>query len=285
MLSSKKYLYDGIITEESKLPNAFTTRGFLYADGFFESMRVINGGVPLFDLHHGRILDSIGAYYMDLPTWLEAENLKSLLIKLIGDSGINSDAKIRLTIFRKGHGKFTPESNIATGLASIDPIDGNGFQLNDKGIAIGLYHELTKTQSKFSNFKNLHSQLYIQAGIYATQQGLGDVLILNDSNELIESTCSNIFLVIDGVLHTPKLESGAVGGVMRAAVINLAISIDIKVFESNLEPHQLLKVDEVFLTNAVVGIQWVASYRTKRYFNKVSSMLVVELRKKLTLIV
>ena len=70
---------------------------------------------------------------------------------------------------------------------------------------------------------------------------------------------------------------------MRAAVINLAISLNIKVFESNLEPHQLLKVDEVFLTNAVVGIQWVASYRTKRYFNKVSTMLVNELRKKLEL--
>ena len=281
MLSSKKYLYDGIMTEESKLPNAFTTRGFLYADGFFESMRVINGDVPLFDLHHGRIIDSIGAYCMDLPTWLEAENLKSALIELVVASGISSDARIRLTIFRKGGGKYTPESNIATGLASIEPIDGNGFQLNDKGLAIGLYNELTKTQSKFSNFKNLHSQLFIQAGIYATEQGLGDVLILNDSNELIESTCSNIFLVINGVLHTPKLESGAVGGVMRAAVINLAISLEIQVFESNLEPHQLLKVDEVFLTNAVVGIKWVASYRTKRYFNKVSTMLVTELKKKL----
>jgi branched-chain amino acid aminotransferase len=281
MLSSKKYLYDGIITEESKLPNAFTTRGFLYADGFFESMRVINGDVPLFDLHHGRIIDSIGAYCMDLPTWLEAENLKSALIELVVASGISSDARIRLTIFRKGDGKYTPETNIATGLASIEPIDGNGFQLNDKGLAIGLYNELTKTQSKFSNFKNLHSQLFIQAGIYATEQGLGDVLILNDSNELIESTCSNIFLVINGVLHTPKLESGAVGGVMRAAVINLAISLKIQVFESNLEPHQLLKVDEVFLTNAVVGIKWVASYRTKRYFNKVSTMLVTELKKKL----
>jgi branched-subunit amino acid aminotransferase/4-amino-4-deoxychorismate lyase len=283
MLSSKKYLYDGTITEESKLPNAFTTRGFLYADGFFESMRVINGEIPLLDLHHGRILDSIEAYCMDLPAWLESDNLKILLLDLIADSGIKSDARIRLTIFRKGDGKFAPESNIATGLASIESIDGSGFELNEKGIAIGLYHELTKTQSKFSNFKNLHSQLYIQAAIYAAQQGLSDVLILNDSNELIESTYSNIFLVIHGVLHTPKLESGAVGGVMRAAVINLAISLNIKVFESNLEPHQLLKVDEVFLTNAVVGIQWVASYRTKRYFNKVSTMLVNELRKKLEL--
>ena len=61
---------------------------------------------------------------------------------------------------------------------------------------------------------------------------------------------------------------------MRATVINLAIRMGIKVFECNLTPQELLKADEVFLTNAVQGIKWVSSYRTKRYFNKTASKLL-----------
>ena len=123
-------------------------------------------------------------------------------------------------------------------------------------------------------FKNIHSQIYIQAAIYAQEKNIGDVLILNSDDKIIEATSSNIFLVSGGDLYTPKLSSGPVGGVMRAAIINLAIGLDIKVFECNLTPQELLKADEVFLTNAVQGIKWVSSYRTKRYFNKTANKLL-----------
>ena len=272
----RKYLYNSEIVDEHNLPNGFESRGFLYADGFFETIRCINGSIPLFHLHYSRIAASSKAYRMDIPRWMEEDSLQSLLESLYVQSNQSGDARIRLTIFRSGDGRFTPTSNEATAIASIEHVDGNGFELNDKGIAIGLYQDLAKTPSRISNFKNLHSQLYVQAGNYAAEQGLGDVLILNDFNQLIEATSSNIFLVLDGALHTPKLEAGPVGGVMRAAVINLALKLGIKVYESNLEAHELIKADEVFLTNALKGIQWVASYRTKRYFNKTANMLLDE---------
>ena len=123
-------------------------------------------------------------------------------------------------------------------------------------------------------FKNIHSQIYIQGAIYAQEKNIGDVLILNSDNNIIEATSSNVFLVSGGELYTPKLSSGPVGGVMRATVINLAIEMGIKVFECNLTPQELLKADEVFLTNAVQGIKWVSSYRTKRYFNKTACKLL-----------
>ena len=272
----RKYLYNSEIVDEHNLPNGFESRGFLYADGFFETIRCINGSIPLFQLHYSRIVASSKAYRMDIPEWMEEDSLKSLLESLYVQSNQSGDARIRLTIFRSGYGRFTPTSNEATAIASIEHVDGNGFELNDKGIAIGLYQDLAKTPSRISNFKNLHSQLYVQAGNYAAEQGLGDVLIINNLKQIIEATTSNIFLVLDGTLHTPKLEAGPVGGVMRAAVINLALKLGIKVYECNLEAHELIKADEVFLTNALKGIQWVASYRTKRYFNKTANMLLDE---------
>ena len=272
----RKYLYNSEIVDEHNLPNGFESRGFLYADGFFETIRCIKGSIPLFHLHYSRISASSIAYKMDIPQWMEEDSLKSLLENLYIQSNLSGDARIRLTIYRSGAGRFTPTSNEATAVASIEHIDGNGFEINDKGIAIGLYQDQTKTPSRISNFKNLHSQIYVQAGNYATEQGLGDVLIINNFNQLIEATSSNIFLVLDGALHTPKLEAGPVGGVMRAAIINLALKLGVKVYECNLEAHELIKADEVFLTNALKGIQWVASFRTKRYFNKTANMLLNE---------
>lgn len=282
-MSSRKFLYDGDVVDENKLPNAFESRGFLYADGFFETIRCISGEYPLFHLHYGRIVQSTDAYKMELPRWMLEEELLSLLKDLYAKSFISGDARIRLTIYRDGDGRYTPNTNFATAVGSIESIEGLGYELNENGIAIGLYQDLSKTPSRISNFKNLHSQLYVQAGNYANEHGLGDVLILNDFNQLIEAISSNIFLVLNGALHTPKLESGPVGGVMRAAVINLAVELGIKVYECNLEAHELIKADEVFLTNAIRGIQWVASFRTKRYFNKTASMLVDELNKRLSL--
>ena len=66
---------------------------------------------------------------------------------------------------------------------------------------------------------------------------------------------------------------------MRVTIINLALRLGMKVFESKLAAQDLVKADEVFITNAVKGIQWIASYRTKRYFNKTSTLLTEELRR------
>jgi len=281
MQNENKHLVNGTITEINRLPSAFNNRGFLYADGFFESMRLINNTLPLFDLHFGRISDSLSAYQISISPSLEKETLHNSLIELATKTGLTKCARIRLTIYRGGGGKFSPKSNYAEWVVSIERTETDGYELNSKGVVIGLFQDLTKTPDKFSNFKNLNSTISIQASLFASKNKLGDALILNNEHKIIEATSSNIFLVSNGALYTPKLSSGAVGGVMRAYILNLAIELEIKVFECTLTPQELLKADEVFLTNAVSGIRWVASYRTKRYFNKMSAMLLKELNSRL----
>jgi branched-chain amino acid aminotransferase len=60
---------------------------------------------------------------------------------------------------------------------------------------------------------------------------------------------------------------------MRAAVINIALNNGFKVYECVITPKEMLQADEMFLTNAIRGIQWIASYRTKRYFHETASQL------------
>ena len=61
---------------------------------------------------------------------------------------------------------------------------------------------------------------------------------------------------------------------MRMQIINLAIKHNIKVYECNISPQNLLAADELFLTNAIKGIVWVKSFRTKEYGNTISEKLV-----------
>ena len=78
----------------------------------------------------------------------------------------------------------------------------------------------------------------------------------------------------NGVLYTPPLEDGCIGGIMRMNVINTAIENSITVYENTLSPQNLLAADEIFLTNAIQGIQWVGGYKSKRYFNKISKKIL-----------
>ena len=115
--------------------------------------------------------------------------------------------------------------------------------------------------------------MYIQAARHAAQRGWGDALVLNHEQRIIESSRSNLFVVSNGVLYTPSLDNGCVGGIMRSVLIRTALDHGIKVYEAALTPQTLLQADELFLTNAVRGIEWVSSYKTKRYFHAMAEKL------------
>ena len=159
------------------------------------------------------------------------------------------------------------------------PVDTEGYVLNDKGWSTDIYPEMKCTPNHLSRFKNIASNLYVQSGIWARANGLDTALIQNDRMGIIEGTSSNLFLVSNGVLYTPGIDSGATAGVLRTQVINLALASGMKVYECNLTPQNLLVADEVFLTNVVQGLRWVGSSRTQRYFNGATTELVDRLNR------
>ena len=78
------------------------------------------------------------------------------------------------------------------------------------------------------------------------------------------------------------MDQGPLGGTMRMQIINLALANEVKVYECNISPQNLLVADEVFLTNAIQGIIWVESYRTKKYRNEIAKKFVRLLNAKWT---
>lgn len=267
-------LIDGKVLWESESNFSFLNRGFLYGDGFFETIRVVHGIPQHLPLHQKRIESSLQAHRIETNQTIHYENFKNSLLQLCQANNIVNGGRIRVTFLRSGAGRYTPEQNQLQWIATVEPLDLNQFEINEKGLRVDIYTEMKKPLGPLANFKNISASLYVHAGLWAKTNQLDDALISNDRQNIIESTRSNLFLVSNRVLYTSGLDTGPVGGVMRAAVINVALTNGYKVYECNLSPQEMLRADELFLTNAIRGIEWVASYRTKRYFNATSKALL-----------
>ncbi|PJJ84389.1 aminotransferase class IV [Mucilaginibacter auburnensis] len=253
-------------------------RAFKYGDGLFESMRMLKGQLKFAEQHADRLHKGMKALKMDgysqLDTWFLKEKAEQL-------ASVNKikHGRLRLTVYRDSEGLYTPTQNKTGYILEIQPADEPRYFLNSKGLIVDVFTELTKPTNFLSNIKTCNSLVYVLAGIHKSQNNLDDVLLLNQNGFLCEASSSNVFVYYQNHLYTPALSEGCVEGVMRQAVINIAQQNDIPLTEAQINPEILYAADEVFLTNAVKGIQSVMGYGIRRYFNKMSKVFVDELNK------
>ena len=255
-------------------------RAHMYGDGLFESIRVVDGHPINLENHFKRMVEGMVVLKMIQNSNFTLEFLRGQLIELLKENNIVSGGKIRLSIDRKQGGTFLPKTNGIDFFIEAWPLSHNEFILNESGLVIDLYEEMKKPITILSNFKTKNCLLYVMSKLSAQEKGVDDLFIQNDKLGIIEGSSANLFVVSNGVLYTPSLDLGCLGGTMRMQIINLAIEKGIKVYECNITPQNLLVADEIFLTNAIEGIKWVGSYRTKRYFNILSNQLIAFLNKK-----
>jgi branched-subunit amino acid aminotransferase/4-amino-4-deoxychorismate lyase len=266
--------YNGELTSGKQPVIDLGNRGYWYGDGVFESVRIMNGKPLNLSNHITRLIEGAKALKIKIPAYYGHSFFESKIEELISLANIEQGGKCRISIDRASGGTYKPMSNDAHFLIEVQDYELNNFELNAKGLEIDQYTEIKKVKDKLSNFKTKSGLIYVMAAIYATEKNLDDVLLVNDRGGILESSNSNLFVVSNGVLYTPGLEEGCLAGTMRMQVINLAVKNNIKVYECNILPQNLLVADEIFLTNAIKGITWVSGYRTKRYFNNTARKFV-----------
>ena len=249
-------------------------RAFRFGDGVFESIRILNGLPYNLQFHIERMLEGANILSLDIPIHFSADYFKAQIESLIEKNSIQAGGKARISLFRDGEGVYFSESDKAMFFIEASHLPNNYFILNENGLMVDIYSEMNKSVNILSKYKSCNSLLPIMAANFAKKNKLQECFILNAKGKIIESISSNVFIVSNGVLYTPPLEDGCIGGIMRMNVINTAIENGITVYENSLSPQNLLAADEIFLTNAIQGIQWVGGYKSKRYFNKISKKIL-----------
>ncbi|MCU4175725.1 aminotransferase class IV [Carboxylicivirga sp. N1Y90] len=260
-----------------------SNRAFRYGDAIFETIRCIQQEALFFEDHYRRLLNAMAQLKMNCHSLPPLDVLNSQISSLISKNRIFGDARIRLTVFREDGGLYTPEGNNTNYLIEATPLNTNNYTLNSKGILLDVYKEDKKPTTRFSRFKSANSLLFVMAGLYKKEQNLDDVLIVNDQNLIIESLASNLYWIKDQVVYTPSRTSGCVEGIMRAQLIEIMKQADWQVQEvAGASLDELLAADELFLSNAIQGIQWVVGIQQKRYFCQLSKKLNLLLNEHVT---
>jgi branched-chain amino acid aminotransferase len=124
-----------------------------------------------------------------------------------------------------------------------------------------------------SNLKSNNKSLQVIGSIFMQEQGFDNGILVNDEKEVVEFLNGNLFIVEDGKLRTPPINSGCLVGIMRKQIIRIAKKLDISCVEEPISPFDLQRVQELFMTNAIVGIQPVTSYRRTTYDKSITLKL------------
>lgn len=276
----KWFIKNGAFVEEDQLEIGLNNRAFNYADGVFESLRAINGKVWSLGTHLSRLKQGLDLYQIEYGDRLNEDTFRKQINLLLEKNYINNGGRIKVWGFRKDGGLYEPISNELDYIVSVDKLENNLFKVNEVGLHLGVYNLIPKNRDAFSHLKSISKEVNVLSRVYAKQNDFDDALLINSEGNYIESSSSNLFVVIQGKIYTPPIKDGCVGGTMRMNVINAAIKSGYSIFESQINEDIMLEAEEVFLTNAVSGIQWVNRFKSKRYFRRIADVLVQELNRK-----
>ena len=248
----KKIYIDGVFYPESEAKISVFDHGLLYGDGIFEGIRFYNGRVFKLEEHIDRLFDSARALALTIP--LTKAEMCEATLESCRQNGLR-DGYIRLVVTR-GVGdlglnpKNCPRATVIIIAATIKLYPEELYQ---KGLTVVTCATRRLAPGALSPaIKSLNYLNNIMAKIEAGNAGEG--LMLNEQGYVAEATGDNVFIVKNGQLFTPPVSAGALGGITRNVVIEIAREFGTPVSETNLTRYDLFTADEFFLTGTAAEI-------------------------------
>ena len=227
-------------------------RGLTLADGVFETMRVAGGVVFRLDRHLARLGGALAALEIG-----PAPDVRGAVLAAVRDAGAG-DAAVRLTVTRgagAGAGVAPPARPAApTVVVAVQPMPDFPARVYAEGLAAHVASGRRNERAMTAGLKTLAYTDAVAAMIEARRAGADEALFLDTEGHCSEATASNLFVVAGGALLTPPLGCGALPGVTRAGVLELAASLGIAAVERAFGLDLLLAADEALLTSSLRGL-------------------------------
>ena len=269
--------FNGVITEE-ELQLSVSNRSFLYGDGVFETLKVLNNQILFFEDHYFRLLASMRIIRMQIPMSFTLEYLEEQILTLVRQQGFQDSARVRLTVFRNDGGYYTPTDNKVSFVIHASALSVKSYTASETPFEVDLYKDFIVPKQLLSTLKTNNKLIQITASIFAQENELDTCLLINDDKNVIEAAYGNLFMLLNGQLITPPISEGCLNGIMRKQILKLAKELDgIEVLEQPISPFDLQKADELFITNVIVGIQSITKYRKKEFEKTLAKKLLDKL--------
>lgn len=249
----KIFLNEKLVDEKDAVVSVFD-HGLLYGDGVFEGIRAYNGRVFLLDEHIDRLYDSAKAIALNIPK--TKEEMSKAVVETCKANEIK-DGYIRLIVTRgKGSLGLNPylceKAEVIIIAAGIQLYPKELYEKGLRIVTVGTvrnHPEAINPRIKSLNYLN-----NVLAKIEAINAGCMECLMLNHKGEVAEASGDNVFVIKNGVISTPPSSCGALEGLTRNKVMEIAREAGYEVREAVLARFDLYVADEVFLTGTAAEI-------------------------------
>lgn len=262
--------YNGNLITPEELQLSQENRAFKYGDGVFETVKIQNNKVVFWEDHYFRLMASMRMLRMKIPLGFTLEFLEAEILKVVGRAPTSAVLRARLTVYRKNGGLYCPETNEVDFLIDVKPVD---IKLKET-YTVDLYKDFYNYSGLLSTVKTTNRMLNVVASVFAKENDLDNCIILNERKSVVEATNGNIFLVKGTVIKTPSLTEGCIKGIARNKIIEIIEkNPEYTLEETTISPFEIQKADEVFITNAIKGVQSVTNYRKKVFETAIGKKL------------
>ena len=249
-----KIYIDGKFYSEANAKISVFDHGLLYGDGIFEGIRFYNGRVFRLEEHLLRLWDSARSICLEIP--MAMRDMTEAVLETIRQNHLR-DGYIRLLVTR------------GIGNLGLNPTQCKSPSVIIIVATIALYHEdfyrkgltIVTCATRRSNpaalnpaVKSLNYLNNVMARIEANLAGADEALMLNDAGNVAECTADNVFIIKHGQIFTPPVAAGALRGITRSVVFEIAAELGVKVRETDITRHDLFVADECFLTGTAAEI-------------------------------
>ena len=250
---SKIYI-DGKFYSEANAKVSVFDHGLLYGDGIFEGIRFYNGRVFRLEEHLARLWDSARSICLEIP--ISVRRMSDALLETIRENNLR-EGYIRLLVTR-GVGNLglnpaqcrRPSVIIITAQIALYPesVYKNGLSV------VTCATRRTNPASLNPAVKSLNYLNNVMARIEASLAGADEALMLNDAGYVAECTADNVFILKHGQIFTPPITAGALRGITRGVIFEIAAGLGIRIHETNITRHDVFIADECFLTGTAAEI-------------------------------
>jgi len=230
---------------------SISDRAFAYGDGLFTTAKILSGKVELLSEHINRLrtgsrtLGLIDCDFNALTDELEllAQHYELAVLKVVISAGSGG----------RGYSRIGVEQ--PTVVIRIFDFPEHYLTWQKQGISLGISEQRLGLNPMLGGIKHLNRLEQVLLRSELDQTDFDDLLVRNVNDDIIETTCANVFWFKDGALCTSKIEGSGVAGLMRAAIIGQYPQTNIK--KATLT--ELLSAQEIFICNSVMGIVPVQS--------------------------
>jgi len=252
-----------VMLEATKARVAPVSSAMLYGRGVFTTVAIYDGKPFLWPEHWQRL--SSHAEKLNVAcAGLNERNVGEALRKLVSVNQVKSGRARVILLARRGRDvwRTKKESPRKTDLLIMT---GEPQKVAAAGMSLAVSPYRVNTMSPLVGIRSLNYLEQVLSWEEAQARDFDEATVLNERGEIVSATMANLFWFKDGTLHTPALSTGAIAGITRAAIIELAGKQFIPVIEGVYELADFTDADEIFLTSASLGVAQVTTFDFRQY--------------------